>query len=263
MIRKLMILFVMLWLGFHALVFCAPAEAAWNNEQLQVLELARIIGDEIDFPETMQAIAIQETMLGAFGNKVGDRNLPVGKRSYGVMQVKAPTARYVMHQFPHLKDEYFGDRPLRQVMDEEIIVLLMTDDEACVVIATHYLKHNLRLAKGNWSRAVMAYNQGWGRARKADNPRQFHYVQTILRRITKDVRPYREDLKRQEELRMARAEAEAEARESLRIHGALSAGLHDTWCTPRLHDAVVDLRALAVNTRRCWDSRQVNIITLQ
>jgi len=217
---------IVLWILVFMMFAGAAANdvhADWNDEQLRVLELARTIGEEIGMPETIQAIAIQETMLGAFGNKVGDRNLPVGKRSYGVTQVKVATARHVLHLNPRLKDEYFGARPLRQVMDEEIIVLLMTDDEAAIVIAAQYFKYNLDLAQHepgrSWARAVMAYNQGWGRARDVDNPNHFQYVKDVRDRIVNDVRPYRKELRRQEELRLAAAERK------LTTHGAFGLDL--------------------------------------
>lgn len=212
------------------MILCTPdAHAAWNDEQLRILELARTVGEEIGMPETIQAIVLQETMLGTFGNKVGDRNLPVGKRSYGVAQVKVATARYVMHRYPELKDEYFGDRSLRSVTDEEFIVLLMTDDEACIALATRYFAHNLKLAKkrpGNaWSRAVMAYNQGWGRAKNAENPRNFEYVRVIWKRITDNVRPYRAGLARLEEERRLEVQRKLRGENPLTVDVALPVSL--------------------------------------
>lgn len=228
--RKFVLGLAFVWIIMNVAVFCTrDARAAWNEEQLRVLELARVVGEEIGMPETIQAIALQETMLGTFGNKVGDRNLPVGKRSYGVAQVKVATARYVMHRYPELKDEYFGDRPLRSVTDEEFIVLLMTDDEACIVLAAQYFVHNLKLAKAKpgsaWSRAVMAYNQGWGRAKNAENPRNFEYVQAIWKRITDNVRPYRAGQARLEEERRLEVQRRLQEENPLTVDVALPVSL--------------------------------------
>lgn len=176
------------------LIFCTlPLCASANNytdEQERILKLAYEVGKEIGWPETMQAIVMQETLAGHFGYRIGDLNLPVGKRSYGIAQVKVATARFVLNNYHELKDQYFGTRKLRRVTDEEIIVLLMTDDEACMVIAAKNFKLMLRYAKGSWPYAVAAYNQGWGGAREMENPRQFKYVKEIVHRIKKQVRPF-------------------------------------------------------------------------
>lgn len=172
-----------------ALPFCSLANN-YTDEQERILKLAYEVGSEIGWPETMQAIVMQETLAGHFGYRIGDLNLPVGKRSYGIAQVKVATARFVLNNYHELKDQYFGTRKLRRVSDEEIIVLLMTDDEACMVIAARNFELMLKFSKGRWAPAVAAYNQGWGRARDMENPRTFKYVKEIVHRIKKEVRPF-------------------------------------------------------------------------
>ncbi len=162
----------------------------FTSEQERVLKLAYDVGQEIGWPETIQAIVLQESLAGGFGYKVGDANLRVGKRSYGVAQVKVATARFVLNNYHELKDQYYGARKLRSVHDEEIIVLLMTDDEACMVIASRNFELMLKNAKGQWAKAVAAYNQGWGGQKKIQNHRKFIYVKHIQRRIKKQVRPF-------------------------------------------------------------------------
>lgn len=176
-------------LALCALPFYALADS-YTDEQERILKLAYEVGNEIGWPETMQAIVMQETLAGHYGYRIGDLNLPVGKRSYGIAQVKVATARFVLNNYHELKDQYFGTRKLRRITDEEIIVLLMTDDEACMVIAARNFELMLKFSKGKWASAVAAYNQGLGGARKIENPRQFKYVKEIVHRIKKQVRPF-------------------------------------------------------------------------
>lgn len=171
------------------LPYCASADT-YTDEQERILKLAYNVGNEIGWPETMQAIVMQETLAGHFGYRIGDLNLPVGRRSYGIAQVKVSTARFVLNNYHELKDQYYGDRKLRNVADEELIVLLMTNDEACMVIAARNFEMMLKFSKGRWAHAVAAYNQGWGRVREMENPRQFKYVKKITHRIKKQVRPF-------------------------------------------------------------------------
>jgi len=172
------------------LVPTAAISGNFTDEQSHILKVAREVGAEIGYPETMQAIALQETQAGNYGNRIGDVNESVGKRSYGVMQVKVATTRFVFNNFPAIKDQYFGTRKIRNIADEEIIVLLMTNDEACIEIATLNFKKMLDFSGGAWSRAVAAYNGGWGVAKKLVKPRKFTYVRHINKRIKKQVRPF-------------------------------------------------------------------------
>ena len=66
----------------------------------------------------------------------------------------------------------------------------MTDDEACIEIATLNFQKMLEFSGGRWSRAVAAYNGGWGLAKELENPRKFKYVRHINKRIKKQVRPF-------------------------------------------------------------------------
>jgi len=168
------------------MVYCG----SFTAEQSAILKMAKEIGAEIGYPETLQAIALQETHAGHYGNRIGDVNEAVGKRSYGIMQVKVATARFVFNNYPYLKDQYFGNRKIRNITSEEIIVLLMSNDEACMEIAAMNLQKMLDFSGGEWSKAVAAYNAGWGNAKKMKTPRKFKYVRHINKRIKKEVRPF-------------------------------------------------------------------------
>ena len=166
------------------------AAADFTSEQHNILLSAKSIGEEIGWPETIQAMVLQETHAGNYGNRIGDLRAPVGKRSYGIGQIKVATARFVFNNFPNIKEQYFGDRKVRNIPSEEIIVLLMTDDEACLVIMSRYFQKLLKMSEGNWVKAVAAYNGGWGVASKLKDPKNFPYVKHIRRRIIKEVRPF-------------------------------------------------------------------------
>lgn len=172
----------------------AVSGRGFSPEQEKVLKLAKEIGDEIGWPETIQAIALQESHAGDYGFRIGDLNEKVGKRSYGVMQVKVATTRFIFNNYPKIKGQYFGTRKIRNIADEEIIALLMTDDEFCIEIAALNFIKMLEFSGGSWSRAVAGYNGGWGVAKNLKNPQQFDYVKHINRRIKKQVRPFNASL---------------------------------------------------------------------
>ena len=81
-----------------------------SERQVEVLKLAYSLssslswGDstEYSFPETVQAIVLQESSAGE-GSPVGDIHRAVGKRSYGLMQVKTIAAIDVFDIVPDLK----------------------------------------------------------------------------------------------------------------------------------------------------------------
>lgn len=147
------------------------------------------VGREVGHPETLQAILLQETG-GGVSDPIGNRNSPVGKRSYGLMQIQTVAARSVFERFPDVFAKYFPDRSYKSVLDEEIIALLLTNDEANIRVAAYTLKINLQLSKGDWSRAVAAYNAGIGGVNNIPVPSQFGYVISVKKRIETDVREF-------------------------------------------------------------------------
>lgn len=166
----------------------------FTADQEKVLKIAKEIGEEIGWPETIQAIALQESSAGVPGYRIGDLDEPVGKRSYGVMHVKVATSRFVLNNFPRIKDQYFGNKRIRQIIDEELIVLLMSNDEFCIEIAALNFLKMLEFSGGDWIRAVAGYNGGWGIAKRLKKPREFDYVKHINRRIKKQIRPFNASL---------------------------------------------------------------------
>ncbi len=121
-------------------------------------------GDQ-QFAATLQAVLLQETIAGQLG-RIGHMTAPVGKRSYGVMQVKVSAARDVLR-----KHKEFG----KFRSDEELIIALMTDDEFNIRIASRFLNH-LISKTDSIEAALVAYNIGLRASRKISRPDEFKYV---------------------------------------------------------------------------------------
>ncbi len=128
----------------------------------------------------LQGVLLQETIAGQLG-RIGDLAAPVGKRSYGVMQVKVTAARDVLR---HHKDEFERFRS-----DEELIAHLITDDRFNIRIASKLLQ---RLHKKTLSpeKALVAYNVGLRASRNIKQAAEFKYVQRVQQNIQKVATPF-------------------------------------------------------------------------
>jgi len=167
-------------------------ELFWNSltkewlspEQYKLLELAHEVGledgDE-QFAETLQAVLLQETIAGQLG-RIGHMTAPVGKRSYGVMQVKVSAARDVLRKHTEMG---------RFHSDEELIVALMTDDEFNIRVASKFLKHLQENTK-SVAASLVAYNIGLRASRKIVKPNQFKYVVRTQRNLDEVVKRFNE-----------------------------------------------------------------------
>lgn len=153
------------------------------------LKKVYMVAREVGHPDTLQAILLLETR-GGKTVPIGNRESPVGKRSYGLMQVQVVAARSILQRNPSLVVRYFPDRTYNSVLDEEIIALLLTNDEANIRIAAHHFKLYLQLSDGDWDRAVAAYNVGIGGVKNIPDPAKFEYVIKIKAKLEEDVRPF-------------------------------------------------------------------------
>ena len=85
-----------------AALFWNTLTKAWlSDEQIALLKLAYEIGLADGGPEhaqITQAVLMQETLAGKLG-RIGHLTANVGKRSYGVMQVKVVAARDVLRHY--------------------------------------------------------------------------------------------------------------------------------------------------------------------
>ena len=153
-----------------------------TEEQIKLLNLAHHIGMEEDGAEQaalLQAILMQESHAGNYG-RIGDVHADVGKRSYGVMQVKLITAYDVLKNYPEMGNFK---------TEEGLIIKLVTDDEFNIRIASRHLlmlrKHTQRDAQ-----AIMAYNTGLNKAMAHWYPEKFRYVRKVDRYLRYVVRPF-------------------------------------------------------------------------
>lgn len=153
------------------------------------MKMVFAIGREVGNPETLQAILLKETS-GGTSVLIGNRNSPVGKRSYGVMQVQVVAARSVLRRYPKVFARYFPKRTYNSVLDEEVIALLLTNNEANIRIAAHHFQLYLSLCEGDWEKAVAAYNAGIGAVENIAVPAEFQYVIDVKDKIETIVRPF-------------------------------------------------------------------------
>lgn len=164
-------------------LFWNPLAKTWlTPEQMELLQLAYEVGFEDgghEHAELLQAILMQETIAGQLG-RMGHMTAPVGKRSYGVMQVKVTAARDVLNEFSE-----FG----RFRADEELIVKLLSDDEFNLRIASKFL---LQLSNkvGIPERALVAYNIGLRASYQIAEPQSFKYVLATNGHLEEVVRPF-------------------------------------------------------------------------
>ena len=164
-------------------LFWNPLAKTWlTQEQMELLQLAYTVGFEDgghEHAEILQAILMQETIAGLLG-RMGHLTAPVGKRSYGVMQVKVIAARDVLNEFSE-----FG----RFRADEELIVKLLSDDEFNLRVASKFL---LQLSNrvGVPERALVAYNIGMRASYRIDDPTAFKYVLKTKNYLEEIVRPF-------------------------------------------------------------------------
>jgi hypothetical protein len=164
-------------------LFWNPLAKTWlTPEQMDLLQLAYEVGFEDGghkHAELLQAILLQETIAGQLG-RMGHMTAPVGKRSYGVMQVKVTAARDVLNQYSEL-GEYHAD--------EEVIAQLLSDDEFNIRVASKFLLQLSTKVK-SLDRALVAYNVGLGGSNSVAEPRQFKYVVSARNYLEEIVKPF-------------------------------------------------------------------------
>ena len=160
-----------------------PLGKFWfTPDQLDLLGMAYTIGYQ-DGGEThaklVQAVLLQETIAGQLG-RLGHLSAPMGKRSYGVMQVKVVAARDVLKRHPDLGTYH---------TDDQLITRLIADDEFNIRVASAYLKM-LRRHTGSDRQALVAYNIGMHAARRVLDAGDFKYVRKVERYLASVVQRY-------------------------------------------------------------------------
>ncbi len=189
-----------------------PAEPPlfWNTltkswmtqEQIDLMKLAYRIGfadGGEEHAELVQAVLLQETIAGHLG-RIGHMSAPVGKRSYGVMQVKVSAARDVLRKFP---DEFGRFRS-----DEELIARLLTDDEFNIRMGSKFLLR-LRPHIETTEQLLVAYNIGLSASRKVEEAEKFKYTRRTRRNLERVVRPFNRRFIEEGPLQLAMGRVEA------------------------------------------------------
>lgn len=160
-----------------------PLAKSWlTDEQVRLLKVAFDVGYEdggIRHARLVQSTLLQESIAGQLG-RVGHRTAPVGKRSYGVMQVKVTAAQDVLQI--HTQLSY-------STTVEDLIVRLMTDDEYNIRVASKYLLY-LREKTSNDASALVAYNVGLRGAKRYEDHDEFRYVKSVNRYFESVVIPF-------------------------------------------------------------------------
>lgn len=160
-----------------------PLAKAWlTEEQVNLLKLAYDIGYQDggeQHANLLQSTLLQESIAGQLG-RVGHRTAPVGKRSYGVMQVKVSAASDILEEHPQLG-----------VMrtEEELIVQLMTDDEFNIRVASKFLLY-LRDKTNSDAEALVAYNVGLRGSKRFEVHEDLQYVKSVNRYFETIVIPF-------------------------------------------------------------------------
>lgn len=168
-------------------LFWNPLTKSWlTDEQAMLMQTAYEIGladGGLEHAELLQAVLLQETIAGQLG-RIGHMTAPVGKRSYGVMQVKVSAARDVLRHY-----KQFG----RFRSDEELIVALMSDDVFNMRIASRFLLY-LKEKTASEDAALVAYNIGLRASRKIGKPEKFKYVVRTRRNLSEVVQHFNRTL---------------------------------------------------------------------
>jgi len=127
-----------------------------------LMKLSHQYGELIGFPETMQAILLQETNGGRVRKTSSKSRNRFESASYGVMQIQPDTARYIMVTI-------LGQDEKKIPPEHELKLLLRNNDNFSIHLATLYFKHlyDMYIKSGNlsgvaWRKALLAYNVGPG-----------------------------------------------------------------------------------------------------
>lgn len=170
----------------------------FTDKQQLLLLRAYTYGLEIGYPETIQAMLLQETLAGHYGHRdscecvIGfpDKD---GGRGYGVMSLRIEAIRFVLQNHPEILAQYFGEVPLHLIADDELVIKATLDNDFNILIGSRNFELMLKYTEDtehSWSRAVASYNVGWGAAQHYNHPHLFTYTKLIVQRIHEVVRPF-------------------------------------------------------------------------
>jgi len=154
----------------------------FNEYQIKLLTIAYTYGMEIGWPETVQAILLNEslTTIPKISYVVGDIKNGFGRRSYGRMQIQLLTAQFVITRYGLV--EY--------PTEETLITRLITDDDFNIYIGSIYFNYLYKRFR-DWEAAVVAYNKGPGWVKNSrEKVSKNLYLKNIRQLIINKVRPF-------------------------------------------------------------------------
>jgi hypothetical protein len=144
---------------------------AYNFNQKQIANLEECVKISSLFgnsPELVCSIMLNETAAGeSLKHSVGDRFLKAFNRSYGIMQVRFKTCKFLIKKF--------GFKEFRNLPDEKILVYLMEDNKFNIAIANAYIALLRKKYKDDTKKVVIAYNSGYY------NPNNVSYYKKFLK----------------------------------------------------------------------------------
>lgn len=158
------------------LFIATSAFADLSNYQKQILKICEKYGKLIDYPETLMAIAFNESTAGK-ASPVQDVFLKPFTRSYGIMNVRLPTAKLVIEKgYVNFEDT-----------DEYLLIKLIQDPEFNIAVAAGYLKYIqdnfTKKSKDPWLDMVIAYNAGPGNINRFKRDNKMEYVNKTKKHI--------------------------------------------------------------------------------
>lgn len=143
--------------------------------QKKVLKICEKYGNLIGYPETLMAIAFNESTAG-MAYPVNDLFLKPFDRSYGIMNVRFATAKFL------IKMGYIDfDQP-----DEYLLIKLIQDPEFNIAVAASYLKYLFNYFQNDemvWTKAVIGFNTGPGNANKFLEQNKISYLENVKKHI--------------------------------------------------------------------------------
>jgi hypothetical protein len=154
-----------------------------DDAQMFVLDISRIEGNTIGWPETIQGIGWVESKLGKY--IYGPPAKTLSDRYFGPYQIKISTARYIMEKINKVNIS---------MTDQEIMTRLLVDYMWSAELATDYFGYLMNKFKDYpqpWRHAVLAYNRGPGTVkRRGLSHDPYGYVENVKKAIRTVVRPY-------------------------------------------------------------------------
>ena len=158
------------------------AYAGWNRGEVELLNLAYQEGKKISpsYPEILQVLMMNETVVGRFGRYGDDHFKDWKMHCFGVMQIQFNTARLFADRFTDYK-----------LTDKQLVKRLRFDDAFCIELAGVYVKWLFDFNKGDLHKTILSYNVGPGTVQNYGLSRDPNkYLQRALNHLRRFIVPF-------------------------------------------------------------------------